>query len=204
MTPQESSMLEDLVRKVEETELTEKDPEAEQLLQEGLGRDPDAIYKLAQTVLVQNLALNQARTQIQQMQQTQQQAQPARATSFLGGLLGHRDPAPPAPQPLYQQVPYQQAPAYQAPPQYATAPLMLHRVPALPEASCAAPLLRQRVLPLVRWRSKASNLSCIGFGSRRRRRLGRRFWFRRASCRRDGGQQLLRRPAASWRPWRTF
>jgi hypothetical protein len=122
MTPQESSMLEDLVRKVEETELTEKDPEAEQLLQEGLGRDPDAIYKLAQTVLVQNLALNQARTQIQQMQQTQQQAQPARATSFLGGLLGHRDPAPPAPQPQYQQVPYQQAPAYQAPPQYATAP----------------------------------------------------------------------------------
>ena len=68
MTPQESSMLEDLVRKVEETELTEKDPEAEQLLQEGLGRDPDAIYKLAQTVLVQNLALNQVRTQIQQMQ----------------------------------------------------------------------------------------------------------------------------------------
>ena len=107
MTPQESSMLEDLVRKVEETELTEKDPEAEQLLQEGLGGDPDAIYKLAQTVLVQNLALNQARTQIQQMQQTQQQAQPARATSFLGGLLGHRDPAPPAPQPQYQQPQYQ-------------------------------------------------------------------------------------------------
>src|SRR5271170_519445 len=63
MTPQESSMLEDLVRKVEGTPLTEKDPEAEQLLLQGLGRDPDAIYKLAQTVLVQNLALNQARVQ---------------------------------------------------------------------------------------------------------------------------------------------
>jgi hypothetical protein len=118
MTPQESSMLEDLVRKVEETQLTEKDPEAEQLLQQTLGRDPDAIYKLAQTVLVQNLALNQARAQIQQMQQ---QPQPARATSFLGSLLGHRDPAPAAPQ-QYQQLPYQQAPQYQAPPQYATAP----------------------------------------------------------------------------------
>ena len=94
-------MLEDLVRKVEETRLTEKDPEAEQLLQMGLGRDPDAIYKLAQTVLVQNLALNQARAQIQSLQQSQQQAQPARATSFLGGLLGHREPAPvaAAPQP---------------------------------------------------------------------------------------------------------
>ena len=50
---------EDLVRKVRETQLTEKDPEAEQLLQNGLGSDPDAIYKLAQTVLVQNLALIQ-------------------------------------------------------------------------------------------------------------------------------------------------
>ena len=117
MTPQENSMLEDLVRKVEGTRLTERDPEAEQLLQQGLGRDPDAIYKLAQTVLVQNLALNQARAQIQQMQQAQQQTQPARATSFLGGPLGHRDPASPAPQ--NQQVPYQQAPAYQVPPQYA-------------------------------------------------------------------------------------
>jgi len=56
MTPQESSMLEDLIRKVEDTQLTEKDPEAEQLLRQGLGRDPDAIYKLAQTVLVQNIA----------------------------------------------------------------------------------------------------------------------------------------------------
>ena len=127
MTPEESSMLKDLVRKVEETQLTEKDPEAEQLLRQGLSRDPDAIYKLAQTVLVQNLALTQAHAQIRQMQQTQQQAQPGRATSFLGGLLGHRDPAPPTPQSQYQQVPNQQAPAYQAPPQYATAPT--HAVP---------------------------------------------------------------------------
>ena len=136
MTPQESSMLEDLVRKVEETQLTEKDPEAEQLLQQGLGRDPDAIYKLAQTVLVQNLALNQARAQIQQLQQQQiQPQQPARATSFLGSLLGHRDPAPAAPQPQaqYQPVPaYQpQYPAqYQAPPQYAAAPPPSYAPPA--------------------------------------------------------------------------
>ena len=122
MTPQESSMLEDLIRKVEQTPLTEKDPDAEQLLQQGLGRDPDAIYKLAQTVLVQNLALNQARAQIQQqaqqLQQSQLQPQPPRATSFLGGLL-HREPAPPQPQyhqPQYQQVPYQPVPPQYAPP----------------------------------------------------------------------------------------
>jgi len=133
MTPQESSMLEDLVRKVVETKLTEKDPEAEQLLQQGLGRDPDAIYKLAQTVLVQNLALNQTREQIRQLQQAQQQAQPARATSFLGGLLGHREPSPPPPQSQYQPVP-QPAPV---PPQYATATPV-----AVPASSSAGSFLR--------------------------------------------------------------
>ena len=97
MTPQESSMLQDLIRKVQGTPLTEKDPEAEELLLGSLGRDPDAIYKLAQTVLIQNLALNQARAQIQQLQQQQAPPQPARATSFLGGLLGHREPAAPPP-----------------------------------------------------------------------------------------------------------
>lgn len=123
MTPQESLMLHDLIRKVEETPLTEKDPEAEQLLQQGLARDPDAIYKLAQTVLVQNLALNQAR---EQMQQIQQQPQPAHASSFLGGLLGRRDPVTPPPlPPQYQQVPYQQAP-----PQYAPAPPYVEASPS--------------------------------------------------------------------------
>lgn len=109
-------MLEDLIRKVQGTALTEKDPEAEELLMESLGRDPDAIYKLAQTVLIQNLALNQARAQIQQLQQQQAPPQPARATSFLGGLLGHREPA--APPPPLQQPQYQQVPVYDAPPQY--------------------------------------------------------------------------------------
>jgi uncharacterized protein len=119
MTPQERSMLEDLIRNVRETQLTEKDPEAEQLLRLELASDPDAIYKLAQTVLIQNLALDQARAQVQQLQQTQ----PARATTFLGGLLGHHDPAPPPPPTQYQQVPYQPvAPQYAPPPAYAEPP----------------------------------------------------------------------------------
>lgn len=121
MTPQEAQMLDDLVRKVEGTQLTEKDPDAEALLKDGLARDPDAIYKLAQTVLIQNLALEQAHAQMQQLQQqlAPPQPPPARATSFLGGLL-HRNPAPahPAPaQPGYEAVP----PQYAAPqPGYGT------------------------------------------------------------------------------------
>ena len=109
MTPQESAMLNDLVRKVQQTQLTEKDPEAESLLGQTLGRDPDAIYILAQTVLVQNIALDQARAQIEQLKQ--QQPQPAHTTSFLGSLLGHREQPASAPPP---------PPAYSvAPPPYA-------------------------------------------------------------------------------------
>ncbi|MFZ0632000.1 MAG: DUF2076 family protein [Acidobacteriaceae bacterium] len=120
MTPQEAQMLEDLVRKVEGTHLTEKDADAEALLKDGLARDPDAIYKLAQTVLIQNLALEQAHAQMQQMQQQlapPAQPQPARATSFLGGLL-HRDTPPQGQWQTVPQVP-QAAPQNYPPPAYA-------------------------------------------------------------------------------------
>jgi uncharacterized protein len=136
MTPQEESMLNDLIGRVEQTQLTEKDPEAEQLLNQRLTRNPNALYILAQTVLVQKYALDQATAQINQLraQQTQQlQPQPAHATSFLGSLLGRRDPAPAppppapppppgygAPPPGYGAQPYAQpwggGPVYGAPP----------------------------------------------------------------------------------------
>jgi uncharacterized protein len=112
MTPQEESMLNDLISRVGQTRLSEKDPDAEQLLNQGLGRNPDALYILAQTVLVQKYALEQAQSQLQQLQQQQAQ-QPARSTSFLGNLLGHRDPAPPPPPP-----PPPPQPTYGAPPSY--------------------------------------------------------------------------------------
>ena len=144
MTPQEQELLSSLTQKINQTQLQEKDPEAEDYLRRELGSNPDATYILAQTVLVQNIALEQARAQVGQLQQQLQQAQarpqPAHTTSFLGRLLGEKDePAPPPQQqpqswggpqqpPPYQPVPqYQQAQyapppqQYQAPPQYVPA-----------------------------------------------------------------------------------
>lgn len=134
MTPQESQMLSDLVQRVQQTRLTEKDPEAEEMLERSLGSNPDALYILAQTVLVQNLALNQAQAQIDQLKQAPAQ-QPARSTSFLGGLL-HRDQpqaAPPPPPPTAYAQPYPpqayappaSAPGYGAPPLVSSGPSFL-------------------------------------------------------------------------------
>jgi hypothetical protein len=103
VTPQEEQLINSLVERVNQTQLQEKDPDAEALLGKGLSSNPDALYILAQSVLIQNIALDQAKAQVAQLQQQVQQArqQPAHATSFLGNLLGHHDPPPPPPQPVY-------------------------------------------------------------------------------------------------------
>ena len=132
MTPQEQELLQSLTQKINQTQLQEKDPDAENLLGRELGANPDAVYILAQTVLVQNIALDQAKAQVAQLQQQLQQAQqvrpqPAHATSFLGRLLGEKDePAPSPQQPAWgsgsqQPPPYQPVPQYSQP-QYAPQP----------------------------------------------------------------------------------
>jgi uncharacterized protein len=98
MTPQEEQLLQSLAERVNSTQLEEKDPDAESFLNKNLNTNPDAIYVLAQTVLVQNIALEQAKAQIAQLQQARQ---PAHATSFLGSLLGRHDPEPVPQQPAY-------------------------------------------------------------------------------------------------------
>jgi hypothetical protein len=120
MTPQEQQMLQGLIQRVNQTRLQEKDFDAEEMLQQTLGRNPDALYILAQTVLVQQYALEQAQKQLEELRQQQAQ-QPQRSTSFLGSLLGRDDssrpappPPPPYPTPQYAPAPGY-APAYGAP-----------------------------------------------------------------------------------------
>lgn len=129
MTPQEQKMLDDLMARVDSTRLDDKDPEAAQWIEEWTARNPDAAYILAQTVLVQNYALDQAKAQIQSLQQQiaqhpalPQQSKPA---SFLGGLFGHKDELPsPQAAPAYAQPQqsYAPVPQYAASQQYGQAP----------------------------------------------------------------------------------
>ena len=123
MTQQEQQMIGGLIQRVQNASVSDKDPEAEQFLQQGLGRNPDALYVLAQTVLVQGYALEQAQRQLAdlklQVQQVQQQ--PQKHTSFLGSIFGSGEPdrsSPPPPSPLQpMQVGYTPVPNYSQPAQ---------------------------------------------------------------------------------------
>jgi hypothetical protein len=133
MTTQEQQMLQGLADRINRTQLQDKDPDAEQFIQQNLGRNPDAMYILAQTVLVQEYALGQAQKQLAdlraQLDQARQHAQePKHSGSFLGNLLGLKDepqraaPPPPAPPPAPAAAPGAPQPQYGAPPpQYPSA-----------------------------------------------------------------------------------
>jgi hypothetical protein len=127
MTPQEQKMLDDLMARVDSTRLDDKDPEAAQRIEEWTARNRDAAYILAQTVLVQSYALEQAKAQIQSLQQQLAQhpaaTQQAKPASFLGSIFGHKDePRPQQPAAAYaqpqQQQGYAPVPQFGAPQQY--------------------------------------------------------------------------------------
>jgi hypothetical protein len=129
-------MLKALVERVNATKLSEKDVDAENLLGKGFSGNSDAVYILAQSVLVQNIALEQARGQLEQAKQQIEELkqQPVKSGGFLGGLLGHHAAPQQQSTPAgsqsgqganpqgYQQVYNPQAPEYQAPYQGGYAP----------------------------------------------------------------------------------
>lgn len=98
MTDQEQHMIDDLVDRIRKTPLADKDSEAERHLRQTLGTVPDALYILAQTVLVQQYGLTQAQAQREALQNELEQlrregnaappATPARSGSFLSRIFG--------------------------------------------------------------------------------------------------------------------
>lgn len=119
MTPQERDLLQSLANRVSNTAVPQKDPEADAMIRETLGSKPDALYVLTQTVLIQEMALNQANARLHELEQ--QHNPPPQPTSFLGKLFGTgARPAPPQQQ-YAQNAPPQMPPQYAAqyaPPQY--------------------------------------------------------------------------------------
>ncbi len=116
MTPEESQMLNDLADKIAKTPSPAHDADAEQLIRTRIGSRPDALYIMTQTVLIQNLALDHAKQQIQELQQRAAQSP---APQGGGNLLPGGRPAAPGysapPPPSYAPPAYSQAPPPSAP-----------------------------------------------------------------------------------------
>ena len=112
MTPDERNMLQDLANKVAQTPDPPRDAEAEDFIRKNIGSRPDALYLMTQTVLIQNLALQRAQQQIQELQQRASQPAPVSSGS---SFLGAQGPRPAG----YAQPPAGQAYSAPPPPQYA-------------------------------------------------------------------------------------
>jgi hypothetical protein len=99
MTPEERNLVNDLFDRLAALENSEREPEAERTIQEGLKRAPHAVYALVQTALVQDEALKRADAHIHDLEaQLGNQAEPPRAGGFLGSmreaLTGRRGSVP--------------------------------------------------------------------------------------------------------------
>ncbi len=95
MTPQERDVLTPLLDKLRQTQVPDKDAEADQLIRQTLQAQPDGAYILAQTVLMQDYALHAAQDRIHALEQQQSSSAPS-SGGFLGGLFGGGRPAQPA------------------------------------------------------------------------------------------------------------
>jgi hypothetical protein len=80
MTEQEKQLIEELAKRIQSAPAPQIDRDADDLIRRGIGSRPDALYILTQTVLIQEMALNQAKARIDQLTREAPQA----STSFLG------------------------------------------------------------------------------------------------------------------------
>ena len=127
MTPDERQMLSGLFDRVRSASTGPRDPEAESFINDAMRGAPSAGYVLAQTVLVQQQALEAAARHITDLE-AQAKAGPQEGGGFLGNIGrslfgGAQTPAPPAPRGYDPGPGYQaQRPSYAPPPPTYAAP----------------------------------------------------------------------------------
>jgi uncharacterized protein len=93
MTPDERQMITGLFGRMRQQGGGEKDRDAEALIRDTVRQMPDAPYMMVQTVLVQEMALQNSQQQIDDLQDRvrsleSQASKPQSSGSFLGGLFG--------------------------------------------------------------------------------------------------------------------
>src|SRR5271166_5324158 len=119
MTPEERQMLASLFERINATSASPREPQAEAFINDAVRAMPFAPYVLAQTVLVQQHALEAAAQRVAELEAATRQGgeQQPEQTSFLGNLGrsifgGGAPSAPPRPDaPAYQRGPWGAPPA---------------------------------------------------------------------------------------------
>jgi uncharacterized protein len=114
MTPEERQMLGGLFQRVNSAAATQRDPEAESFIDDAVRAAPHAPYVLAQTVLVQQQALEAAASRISQLEAATRDGadQNQEHGSFLGNLgksIFGGGPSSPPPRPDSDPQAYQRA-----------------------------------------------------------------------------------------------
>ena len=90
MSPEERQLLAGMFERIKANSAAPRDQEAEAFINDQIKAQPSAPYLLAQTVIVQDFALQAANQKLQQLEARvhELESAPKPSTSFLGGLLG--------------------------------------------------------------------------------------------------------------------
>ena len=67
MTDEERQLIQGLTDRIRNAPAPQIDRDADNLIRQNIGQRPDALYILTQTVLIQEMALTQAKQQIEQL-----------------------------------------------------------------------------------------------------------------------------------------
>jgi hypothetical protein len=142
MSPEERQMLADLFERIRGNAAAPRDAQAEAFINDAARQQPYASYILAQTVLVQQQALEAAARHVSELEAQTRGSPPAQETSFLGSLGRSLFGGGSAPQPQrpsgYDASGYQRG-APQAPPSYAPPPAYAPPPQPGPWGAAAAP-----------------------------------------------------------------
>jgi len=115
MNPQESNLINELFDRIAQSAAQQRDPEAEQLIQQKMAANPHAPYVLAQSTIILQQAVSAAQSKIASLEQQLASAGTSQGGGFLSGvanLFGSPQPAsarpiaPPPAQPV-QTIPQQ-------------------------------------------------------------------------------------------------
>jgi hypothetical protein len=105
MSPEERQLLVGLFERTKSAAAGPRDREAEAFINEQVKVQPAAPYLLAQTVIVQEQALQGANARIEELEGRVRELESKPAGGFLGGLFGGQRAASPPPRPLLPGAP---------------------------------------------------------------------------------------------------